>query len=126
MYKDIIKRLASFGYTVVDTDKWLINFLINKVTNEIKYKCNIFKIPDGLYQIAIDMVCGEFLLGKKGSGQLTDSSINTDAAIKQIKEGDTSITYAVSDSVSATFDGLIDLLMNYGKSQFITFRRLRW
>jgi len=126
MYSNIVKRLKSLGYIVVPADKWVIRFLIEKVTNAIKNDCNVDAIPEGLRQIAVDMVCGEFLQMKNGSGQLVDTSINTEAAIKQIREGDTSITYAVADGAVSSFDGLIDFLLNYGKPQFAAFRRMRW
>jgi len=124
LYEDIVKRLASFGYTVKEPDdNWVLQFLIGKVTNEIKNECNVCKIPAGLHYVAVDMVCGEFLNSKKGTGQL--EGFDVEAAVKQVKEGDTSITFAVGDN-SITLDGFIYFLMNYGKSQFITFRRLKW
>ena len=123
MYDDIVKRLKSFGYKVVAADKWVLEFLFDKVSNTIKNECNVGEIPDGLHQVAVDMVCGEFFLMKKGSGQL--DGIDACAAIKQISEGDTSITYAVADG-SITLDGLISILINGGRSQFVNFRRIRW
>jgi hypothetical protein len=124
MFEDVVKRLASLGYTVDETaDAWVIDFCIDKVTNTILNDCNIDAIPDGLYQIAIDMVCGEFLFAKKGSGQL--DNFNVEAAVKSIKEGDTQVTYAISDT-SITLDGLIDWLRTNGQAQFVTYRRLVW
>jgi hypothetical protein len=69
------------------------------------------------------MVCGGFLKMKKGTGQL--SGFDVEAAVKQISEGDTSVTYAVTDS-SITLDGFIDGLINGGKPRFAAFRRLLW
>jgi hypothetical protein len=123
MREDIIKRLESLGYAIREADSWLIDHLIGKVTNSVKNECNIDAVPEGLRQIAVDMACGEFLLAKKGSGQL--DSFDVEAAVKQIKEGDTSVTYAIQDD-SITLDGLISCLANSGKSQFASFRRLAW
>ena len=126
MHDVVVKRLKSLGYTVNgDMDEWLITFALEKVTDEIQNELNIGEtdIPDGLFYVAVDMICGEFLAAKKGSGQLADFDV--EEAVKQIKEGDTTITYAVADGV-VTFDGLISLLRNSGKSQFVTFRRLAW
>jgi hypothetical protein len=123
MYGDVVKRLESLGYTVGNSDQWLIEYIIAKVTNTVKNECNITEIPDGLHQIAVDMVCGEILSAKKGSGQL--DTLDVEAAIKTIKEGDTSVTYAIEDN-SITLDGLINTLINSGKSQFVTFRRFAW
>ena len=123
MYDDVVKRLKSFGYEADGADEWVLEFLIAKVSNTIKNECNAGEIPEGLYHIAVDMACGEFLQMKKGSGQF--EGIDAGAAIKQISEGDTSITYAAADG-AITFDGLIDFLMNSGKSQFVNYRRIRW
>jgi|LSQX01.3.fsa_nt_gb hypothetical protein len=123
MYEDVIKRLQSLGYTVVDGDRYAIEFAIQRVTWTIRNECNVTEIPDGLHNIAVDMVCGEFLSMKKGSGQLLDFDV--ESAIKSIKEGDTQITYAVSD-MKNPLDWLINYLTNCGKSQFVAYRRLTW
>jgi len=124
MREDVIRRLESLGYTVdTGTDEWLINFLIDKVANTIKNDCNLTEIPAGLYEVAVDMVCGEFLAAKKGSGQL--EGFDVDFAIKQIKEGDTNITFAVPDA-TITVDWLIKWLIDGTRYQFSAFRRLRW
>jgi hypothetical protein len=123
MYEDVVQRLQSLGYEVLEKDEWLINFAIDKVTWTIKNECNVPEIPDGLHFIAVDMVCGEFLFAIKGSGQL--ENFDVEAAVKSIKEGDTQITYAISDN-SITLDGLIDSLIRTGRSQFVTYRRFVW
>ena len=123
MRDDVIERLKSLGYTVTDADGFGLVFVIDKVTNTIKNECNVSEIPEGLYHIAVDMVCGEFLLVKKKSGQLAD--FDAENAIKQIRAGDTSITYAVADSMNA-IDVLIEWLLNKNRLQFATFRRFKW
>lgn len=127
MLEDVKMRLGSFGYTVTDADSWVLNFIIRKVENHIKNECNISSIPDGLYNIAVDMVVGEFLLSKKSTGQLTGFDLS--AAIKQIEEGDTSITYAIGSGDSTPeqrLDALISYLMNNGKNEFVSYRRVKW
>lgn len=123
MYEDVIARLQSLGYMVVDGDQYAVEFAIQKVTWTIRNECNVAEIPDGLHNIAVDMVCGEFLSIMKGSGRLSEFDVEN--AIKSIKEGDTQVTYAVSDMANP-FDWLINYLMNYGKSQFIAYRRFAW
>jgi len=123
--EDIKNRLASFGYTLLDTDNFALDFVIDKVENKIKNECSITEIPDGLYQVEIDRVCGEFLFAKKQSGQLKD--LNFEASIKEIKDLDTTVVYAVdSDSSEKQFDELIDSLKNCGEKEILSFRRLRW
>lgn len=127
MYGDIVKRLESFGYAVATADEWALRYLIEKVTNTVKNECNVSEIPDGLHQVAVDMACGEFLMAKKGTGQL--AGFDLDAAVKQIHEGDTSVTFAFGEGSTTPeqrLDNLITRLMSYGKPQFAAYRRLRW
>lgn len=123
MLEDVTSRLAALGYTVTDADTWLLTFIVGKVEETIKNECNIDEVPDGLHYVEVDMVCGEFLLAKQGSGQ--ELGIDVEAAVKQIKEGDTQITYAIPDN-SITLDGLIDILRNGGRGQFAAYRRFKW
>lgn len=127
MIEDVTARLDSFGYQVNDNDSWVLDFIIQKVENHIKNDCNVDDVPEGLYNIAVDMVVGEFLLNKKAAGQLT--GFNLDSAIKQIQEGDTSITFAIGEGDSTPeqrLDMLISYLMNYGKGDFASYRCFKW
>ena len=119
---DVIRRLESFGYTVEPGDAWVLEFLIDKVTNYIKSACNTGSVPDGLRQIAVDMVCGELLRMKKGTGGL--SGFDVEDAISSIREGDTTWSFATNKTI--TLDGLIDLLANPDPAIFAAFRRLVW
>ena len=130
MRDDIIKRLESLGY-IFDEDKdgWVIGFIIEKVTNLIKNECNIAEIPESLHQIAVDMAVGEFLKGKKASGNLDGFVVDLNsAALKQKVQGDTSFTFAVDSVMSEEerLDAVIDHLLNYGKPQLLRFRRFVW
>ncbi|GAA0229567.1 hypothetical protein [Metaclostridioides mangenotii] len=125
LLEDIKNRLEFFGYTLLDSDSLALDFVIDKVENSIKNICSITEIPDGLYQVEIDRICGEFLFAKKQSGQLTEYDF--EASIKEIKDLDTTVVYAVgSDSSEKQFDLLIDGLRNCGEGEILSFRRLRW
>ncbi|MDB0519979.1 hypothetical protein C4R87_19350 [Clostridioides difficile] len=123
---DIEKRLESFGYTLKDGDKWLIDFVREKIENIIKLDCNIKTIPIELKGIEIDMIVGEFLFTKKNMGQLDIESLNFEAVEKSISEGDTKVDFAISQTPEQRFDSLIAYLMTYGKNKILTFRCLRW
>lgn len=129
MLERIKERLRSIGYAVKDSDDITINFAMQKVENTIKNDCNISAIPDGLMHIAIDMVVGEFLMSKKTFAPNDLLNFNLDAAIKQIQEGDTNISFAVGEGSKTDeqrLDSFIDYLLNYGRDEFITYRRFRW
>lgn len=127
MLEDVKERLASFGYQVTEADSWMLTFLIQKVENHIKNTCNVSTIPEELLNIAIDMVVGEFLLNKKSSNNL--AGFNLETAIKQIQEGDTSITYAIGEgdlTPEQRLDLLIDYLINHGKNEILSYRSIKW
>ena len=129
MLDRIKERLQSLGYTVKDSDDIAINFAMQKVENTIKNDCNISAIPDGLMNIAIDMVVGEFLMSKKTFAPNDLLNFNLDSAIKQIQECDTNISFAVGEGSKTDeqrLDSFIDYLLNYGRDEFITYRRFRW
>lgn len=129
MLERIKERLQSLGYTVKDSDDIAINFAMQKVENTIKNDCNVSAIPDGLIHVAINMVVGEFLMSKKTFAPNDLLNFNLDAAIKQIQEGDTNISFAVGEGSKTDeqrLDSFIDYLLNYGRDEFITYRRFRW
>ena len=129
MLNDIIQRLASFGYNVTDADKIALKFIYQKVENHIKNSCNILLIPEGLYHIAVDMTCGNFLLEKKVDNADSLKGFNLDSAIKSIQEGDTNISFAIgegSKTPEQRLDALISYLMTYGEKDFVTYRCMVW
>jgi hypothetical protein len=124
---DIIDRLAQLGYTAVESDGKSIDYELEKITDYTLNYCNITTVPSIVEKRLIDRVCSEFLYYKKNSGEL--EGFNYDAVIKQIKEGDTSITYAVGqgeDTPENRFDNFVKQLER-GYDKWITpHRRLRW
>lgn len=119
MLEDVIKRLDGLGFTV--TDEWVLNFCIDKVTNHIKNNCNVSEVPKGLHEVAVDLICGEYLQGKFNAGQLGDYS----QAISKIKEGDTDITFVSGMSDAELLNTLINTLCSR-EIDFATYRRIRW
>jgi hypothetical protein len=123
MLEDIKQRLQSLGYTVVITDEWMIGFCKDKIENHIKNSCNMAEVPNGLQSVAVDMTCGEFLFGKKQSGQSV--GIDFESVVKQITEGDTTITFDTSASAEAKYDTLISYLM-HSEVDFAAYRCIKW
>lgn len=122
----VLKRLESLGYAVDNDDTFMIAFSIKTVESKIKNFCHIGTVPEGLHAAAIDMVCGYFLHDKQQQGQLTDR-FDTDAAIKQVQAGDTTVTLADSTQTKEQrLDSLISFLMNRGESEWVCYRKLKW
>lgn len=125
--EQVIKRLRQLGYTATTADDDQIDFELEKTLNYVKNYCNITEIPAILDPRIIDRVCADFLYYKKNSGSL--EGFNYDAVIKSIKEGDTTLTYAVGqgeDTPENRFDAFVRNLER-GFDKWITpHRRLRW
>ena len=129
MIEKVKNRLVSFGYTPKQEDEFSITFCVEKVRNTIKNETNCQDIPDGLEHIAVDMAVGEFLLGKKTFAPDDLSTIDLSVAVKDIKEGDTTISFGTGESTQTPEQRLttyINYLLTYGKAEFSSFRRLKW
>ena len=125
--QNIVNRLAQLGYTVTTADEEQVSFELKKITNYVMNYCNITTIPEILDLQIIDRVCAEFLFYKKNSGTLV--GFDYDAVIRQISEGDTTISYAVGqgeDTPENRFDAFVNKLER-GFDKWITpYRKLRW
>ena len=123
----VISRLKMLGYVASLEDNDHIDFELTKTTNYVKNYCNITEIPEILDYRIIDRICADFLYYKKNSGSL--EGFNYDAVIKSIKEGDTTVQYAVGqgeDTAENRFDAFVKQLER-GFDKWITpHRRLRW
>ena len=129
MIEDVIKRLASFGYEVTEADTWVLKFIIDKTENHIKNSCNISEIPEGLYQVAVDMACGNFLYEKKAVNPDSLAGFDLEAAVKSIQEGDTNVSFALGEGSSTPeqrLDALISYLITYGEKDFVSYRCMKW
>ena len=118
--------LAALGFTVAVDDALLV-FIENSVTERVKNETNQSEIPEGLEYLSAEMVVGEYLNLKKNSGEL--EGFDTEAAIKQIQEGDTNITFALgagSSTPEQRLDNLINYLINGRTREFIRYRRVIW
>lgn len=125
--QDIIDRLAQLGYTATETDNAQIDFELQKIINYVINNFTRKDVPEILDPRIIDRVCGDFLYYKKNSGSL--NGFNYDAVIKQIKEGDTSITYAVGqgeDTPENRFDAFVKSLDRGFDKWCVPHRRLQW
>lgn len=123
----VVERLKQLGYVPTVDDNETIDFELEKILNYVKNYCNITTIPDILDPRITERVCSDFLFYKKNSGSL--HGFNYDTVIKSIKEGDTTLTYAVGqgeDTPENRFDSFVKHLER-GFDKWITpHRRLRW
>lgn len=132
MLQEVKERLKSLGISVSsepgNPDEFMLNFLIEKVTNHIKAQTNLSSIPVPLHHIAIDMVVGEYLLMKKSMGQLNIEGLDFGLVAKTIQDGDTTVTFAIDkDNMTpeASFNAFINYL-RHDAFDFIAHRVLTW
>lgn len=122
----VLNRLSSFGYEVTSSDDWLIAFCIQKVNTHINNTCNTLSVPDGLFYVAVDRVCGEFLSSLKNTGKLVLEDLDLDGAITQIKEGDTTVNFATGTSQDELFTAFVKYLQTEGAGDEVCYRKLKW
>lgn len=125
-YEAVLKRLVSFGYDLKEDDSWVICFVVQKVENHIKNSCNTTSVPDGLFNVAVDMVCGEFLFTKKQTGTLELADLDLNGAITQIHEGDVTVQFANGSSDEDKFNSFVNYLMHNGEGDLVCYRKLKW
>ena len=124
--EDVVALLDAFGVMGAADDP-LLDFIISTVTERIKNETNQPAIPEGLNRLAVEMVAGQYLSLKKGSGQL--EGFDLEAAVKQIQEGDTNTVFAIGEGNTTPeqrLDTLINYLINGRTREFIKYRRLVW
>lgn len=125
--EELVNRLNQFGYISCEADYSILDFELEKTINYVKNYCNINIIPEILKHRIIDRVCCYFLYNKKNTGTL--HGFNYDVVIKQIKEGDTTIQYAVGqgeDTPEHRFDTFVTSLERGFDKWLTPHRKIRW
>ena len=117
-------RLKSLGYETTVEDEFALNFVMDSVEQYIKHFCNIKEIPDCLECVFVDMCCGRFLKDKKSTGQL--STIEFDEVVKQIIDGDTTVSFQAGTDNETIFNSYIDKLINGYTDSLLAHRKLLW
>lgn len=131
MLEDVKARLKSLGISVSSepnsADEVMLFFCITKVTNHINNQTNLSEIPQGLHEIAVDMVVGEFLYTKKSMGALSVETLDFEAIVKQIQEGDTNTVFAIeaNSTPEAQFNAFIYYLQ-HNEADFGRYRVMLW
>lgn len=128
---DVTKRLELYGYTLKDTDSYLLTVAFERVRGTIHNDCNVKDVPLGLRHVAADMTLGEFLRAKLTFSPDDLATFDLDVAVKQIQTGDTNTVFAVggndgSMTPEQRLNAYISYLLTAGRSEFSAYRRLRW
>lgn len=124
--ESVLQRLVSFGFTPTKDDVFAIAFGIQKVQNHILNATNQETIPDGLFETAVDMVCGEVLNGMYLSGKLDMDSLDFGGIVKRVSEGDTSVEFDANGQDDDKFRQLIAWLIQGKGCDLLCYRKMRW
>lgn len=128
MEAKVILYLEALGVQIATGDA-LLGMVIRGVEQRVKNLSNQTELPEGLEPMAIRMVVGEYLSTLKGMGLLDISTIDLEAAEKQIKEGDTQITFSVGEGTltpEQRLDVLIAAMVAVDMAEIYHYRRLLW
>ena len=126
LLEELKKRLKSFMEISAD-DEYLINYSLEKAKQSILNMTNQNMIPEGLNYVVIERAVGEFLAFKKGTGTLNIDSINLNAVVARITEGDITVQEGTNSlNPEARLDYLVSSLLRYGESEIYKYRRLAW
>ena len=124
--EDVIKRLVSFGYTPTEEDAWMIAYTTKGTVYRVLNEINHVVVPNGLFEVVVDMICGEVLNAKFLSGQLDLNSLDLDGMIQSVTEGDTTVSFSAEGSDEAKLKGLLSWLIQGKGSDLLCYRRMRW
>lgn len=122
----VTKRLVSFGYDPTEEDVWMIAYSIKGTVNHVLNEINHTTVPDGLFEVVVDMICGEVLNAKFLSGQLDLTALDLNGIIQSVKEGDTTVSFLAEGSDEAKLKGLLSWLIQGKGSDLLCYRKMRW
>lgn len=126
MVEAVGERLVSFGYTPNENDAWMIAFSVQKAVNHVLNEINQSAVPNGLFEVTVDMICGEVLNAKFLSGQLDLTALDLNGMIQSVKQGDTQVNFSAEGSDEAKLKGLLSWLIQGKGSDLTCYRKMRW
>jgi len=121
--------LQLMGFELEEKDP-LFGMCVRAGVEHVRSQINSQQIPADLTMATVYRIVGEYLQVVLQSGNITPEQMESavGAVEKQIKQGDTTITLAVKDDLTAQqrFDVLIAHLLNAGNTRYGAFRKVRW
>ena len=120
----LILRLGELGLAPPAEDESLLEALLERAKGALLARTGQKTLPKELKGTVVDMAAGEYLLLRKKSGGL--SGFDQEYAIRQMSQGDTSITYAVEGRGLSPLEALIEGLRRPPEALVQKWRRLRW
>lgn len=123
-YAAYIARInAALG---LQEDSARANYALASAIGRVKNLTNLSGLPEGLDHVVIRIAAGEYLDMIFLGGLVNTAAVP--ALVKEIREGDATVTFAASDGASGPqlLAALIDGLKNGYKDEIYRYRRLLW
>ena len=124
MIERLSLRLEELGIVPPVEDISLLETLLERARFGLLARTGQAVLPEELEGSVVDMAAGEYLLLRKNTGRL--EGFEQDYAIRQMSQGDTSISYAVEAGTLSPFEGLIERLRTPPEALVQKWRRIRW
>ena len=118
------KRLGELGIVPPEQDVALLTTMLQGAKRYLQARIGQDALPEDATAIATDIAAGEYLLWRQGKGDL--DGFEAEHAIRQMSQGDTSITYAVANEGENPTEVLIQRLLNPPEAVIHRWRRIRW
>lgn len=127
MFSRLLERLRFIGFPYEEGDSEILKGLLTDATRRVMAEIGACSLPEGLKSMVIDIAAGQYLFIKKAAGKL--QGFDTEAVVKQLQEGDTSVTYALGDgdkTPEERLDALIESLRTIPPGLAAAWRKMRW
>ncbi len=109
------ERLYNLGYEVEENCEDILENSLKRAEASIMNTCNCEKIPEELRFVFLDIAAGEYLLSVMLKEDENDS-------VKSVTEGDLSVSFKDKSEIEKT----VDELLNRGREEMLSFRRVKW
>lgn len=119
-----MKRLGELGIVSPPEDEALLASMIQGAKRYLLAQTGQVELPMEAMPVVLDMAAGEYLLWRNSKGDL--EGFDAELAVRQISQGDTSITYAKANEEGSPIETLAKRLLNPPAAVIHSWRRLRW
>ena len=117
-------RLGELGLVPSAEDEALLKTLLVGAKRWILAETGQNGLPEALKAVVVDMAAGEYLSVRQSTGRL--SEFDREQVVRQMSQGDTSITYAVEFGKLSPVEALIARLVTPPEALLAQWRRMRW
>jgi len=124
MLERLIARLGELGLSPPTEDKPLLETLLEGAVRSLIAETGQSTLPKELEPAMLDMASGEYLAFRKSAGRLEE--FEEEQVVRQMSQGDTSITYAVEFGQISSVEVLIEKLKTPPAALLNQWRRMRW